>query len=97
VVAALERDGETTVLRLLDSRPAAVLGLTDRLRPEAAPTVRAPTALTSTAPLLLTGDNATVATRIARDVGIRDIHADLLPSRRSTTSTSKLQTGTRSC
>ncbi|TDC60995.1 heavy metal translocating P-type ATPase [Micromonospora sp. KC207] len=81
-VTAVERDGETAVLVLVDGRPAAVLGLTDRVRPGARPTINALNALTTATPVLLTGDNATAAARIAADTGISEVHADLLPEQK---------------
>ncbi|MCG5438124.1 heavy metal translocating P-type ATPase [Micromonospora foliorum] len=81
-VAALEHDGETVVLVLTDNRPLGVLGLTDRLRPQARSTVAALTASTTAPPMLLTGDNATAAARIATDTGISEVHAGLLPEQK---------------
>jgi P-type E1-E2 ATPase len=64
---------------LLDGVPVAVLGVVDRLRPGGADTVAAITALTGTAPILLTGDNPRAARRLATQVGISDVRAGLLP------------------
>lgn len=79
VVAELEQGGRTAVLVEVDGVPAGVLGLADRLRPDAATTVTALTALTGTAPLLLTGDNPRAAAHLAAEVGISDVRAGLLP------------------
>ncbi|WP_285777796.1 heavy metal translocating P-type ATPase [Microtetraspora sp. NBRC 13810] len=79
VVADLEDDGHTAVLMLLDGRPAAVLGLADRLRPDAAQAVTQLTTLTGTTPVLLTGDNPRAAARVAGQAGITDVRAGLLP------------------
>jgi heavy metal translocating P-type ATPase len=75
----LETAGRTAVLVLLDGEPAAVLGIADRLRAEAADTVAALTRLTGTGPVLVTGDNPRAAARLAADVGITDVRAGLLP------------------
>jgi cation-transporting P-type ATPase J len=56
-VAQLEASGRTAAVVLLDNTPVGVLGLTDRLRPDASATVAALTALTGTTPVLLNGDN----------------------------------------
>ncbi|MDC0765409.1 heavy metal translocating P-type ATPase [Streptomyces sp. HD] len=75
----LEKEGRTAVLVVVDGAPAAVLGIADRLRPDAAATVTALTALTGTAPILLTGDNPRAAARLAAEAGVGDVRAGLLP------------------
>ncbi|MGW6060771.1 heavy metal translocating P-type ATPase [Streptomyces sp. NPDC055189] len=75
----LGEDGQTAVLVLRDGVPVGVLGIADRLRPDAAATVTALQTLTGTAPMLLTGDNAQAAARLAAEVGIGDVRAGLLP------------------
>ncbi|GAA1286420.1 heavy metal translocating P-type ATPase [Saccharothrix xinjiangensis] len=78
-VAGLERTGHTAVVVRVDGRAAGVLGLTDRLRPDAADTVARITALTGAPPVLLTGDNPRAAERLAAEVGITDVRAGLRP------------------
>lgn len=75
----LEADGRTAVVVVVDGVPAGVLGIADRLRPEAAAATRALHRLTGAAPILLTGDNARAARRLAAEVGIADVRAGLLP------------------
>jgi heavy metal translocating P-type ATPase len=79
VVSALEAAGRTTVLVVRDDVPVGVLGIADRLRPDAALTVAALGALTGAPPLLLTGDNPRAAAALATEVGIGDVRAGLLP------------------
>ncbi|WP_435174111.1 heavy metal translocating P-type ATPase [Actinacidiphila sp. bgisy145] len=79
VAGALEDDGRTAVLVEADGIPVGVLGIADRLRPDAAATVAACTSLTGTAPILLTGDNPRAAARLAAEAGITDVRAGLLP------------------
>ncbi len=79
LAAALEEEGRTAVLVTVDGRPVGLLGIADRLRPDAARTVGALASLTGTAPVLLTGDNPRAAARLAEDVGIEDVRAGLLP------------------
>jgi len=79
LVQALEDEGRTVVLVLRDSEPVGVLGIADRLRPDAKTTVAALTELTSRAPVLLTGDNERAARHLAAEVGITDVRAGLLP------------------
>ncbi|MGW0563166.1 heavy metal translocating P-type ATPase [Streptomyces sp. NPDC003016] len=78
-VQELEDQGRTAVLVLLDGAPAGVLGIADRLRPDAKSTVATLTALTGRAPVLLTGDNERAARHLAAEVGITDVRAGLLP------------------
>ncbi|MEU6853422.1 HAD-IC family P-type ATPase [Actinacidiphila alni] len=77
--ADLERRGRTAVVVLRDGTPVGVLGIADRIRPDAAATVRDLTALTGAAPVLLTGDNPRAAALVAAEVGITDVRAGLLP------------------
>ncbi|MFG3371068.1 heavy metal translocating P-type ATPase [Streptomyces sp. NPDC048156] len=81
VAADLENGGRTAVLVLRDSVAVGVLGIADRLRPDAAATVAALTTLTGSTPMLVTGDNPRAAARLAAEVGITgdEVHACLLP------------------
>ncbi|MFJ2115615.1 heavy metal translocating P-type ATPase [Streptomyces sp. NPDC087850] len=79
VIARWEEEGHTAVLVRRDGAPVGVLGIADRLRPGAAATVCALTALTGTAPTLVTGDNPRAAARLAAEAGITDVRAALLP------------------
>ncbi|MEV8104285.1 MULTISPECIES: heavy metal translocating P-type ATPase [unclassified Streptomyces] len=81
VAADLEDGGRTAVLLLRDDVPVGVLGIADRLRPDATATVAALTTLTGSTPILVTGDNPRAATRLAAEVGITgdEVHAGLLP------------------
>ncbi|MEU5894758.1 heavy metal translocating P-type ATPase [Streptomyces venezuelae] len=81
IATDLEAGGRTAVVVLLDEVPVGVLGIADRLRPDAAATVAALTGLTGATPMLLTGDNPRAAVRLAAEVGIpgAEVHAGLLP------------------
>ncbi|MFF8913187.1 heavy metal translocating P-type ATPase [Streptomyces sp. NPDC015032] len=79
LVAELEEDGRTAVLVVLDGTPAGALGIADRLRADAQGTVARLTALTGSAPVLVTGDNPRAAARLGADVGIGDVRAGLMP------------------
>ncbi|MFE3489994.1 MULTISPECIES: heavy metal translocating P-type ATPase [Streptomyces] len=78
-VAELEDAGRTAVAVLRNGAVAGVLGIADRLRPDAAATVAALTELTGRTPVLLTGDNERAARHLAAEVGITDVRAGLLP------------------
>ncbi|MEV5433365.1 heavy metal translocating P-type ATPase [Streptomyces sp. NPDC052701] len=77
--AAEAGGGETTVRVTRDGTTVGTLALTDRLRPDAAAATAALTALTGTAPVLLTGDTASAAARVATATGLTDVRADLMP------------------
>ncbi|MEU5377636.1 heavy metal translocating P-type ATPase [Streptomyces sp. NPDC005968] len=75
----LEDSGRTAVLVTVDGTPVGLLAIADRLRIDATATVACLASLNGTAPTLLTGDNARAATRLADEVGIDDVRAELLP------------------
>ncbi|MFD5480546.1 heavy metal translocating P-type ATPase [Streptomyces hawaiiensis] len=77
--AELEESGRTAVLVVVDGTPAGLLGIADRLRPDAAATVASLASLTGSAPVLLTGDNPRAAARLGAEAGIDDVRAGLLP------------------
>ncbi|MFD9935727.1 heavy metal translocating P-type ATPase [Streptomyces massasporeus] len=77
--AELEESGRTAVLVVVDGAPAGLLGIADRLRPDAAATVASLARLTGSAPVLLTGDNPRAAAHLAAEAGIDDVRAGLLP------------------
>ncbi|OMB96200.1 cadmium-translocating P-type ATPase [Mycobacterium sp. NS-7484] len=78
-VDEIETAGATAVVVTVDGAAIGVLGLHDRPRPEAAAAVRRLRALTGCSPVLLTGDNQAAALRLARQLGIDDVRAGLLP------------------
>ncbi len=78
-VAGLEKNGRTAVLVSVDAVPAGVLGITDRLRPDASATIAALSALTGTTPILVTGDNPRAAAHLAAEAGLTEVRAGLLP------------------
>ena len=79
-VAAIERSGRTAVAVVIDGQAAGVLALADQLRPDAATTVKTLTALVGRRPVLLTGDNIGAANHLAKEAGIEEVHAGLLPA-----------------
>ncbi len=68
----------TPIYLLLDNQPQAVFFATDHLRPEAAETIRALHEL-GIRSLMLTGDTKLSAEGIAREAGIDEVRASLLP------------------
>jgi cation-transporting P-type ATPase D len=79
-VTDLQGAGSTAVVVVVDGLPVGILGLADTVRDGTADVVDAIAALTSASPVLLTGDNRPAADRLAADVGITDVRADLLPA-----------------
>ncbi|MFE0389318.1 heavy metal translocating P-type ATPase [Streptomyces bungoensis] len=75
-----ERDGRTAVTVGWDGRVRGVLAVADAVKETSAEAVRDLRALGLT-PVLLTGDNRTVAEAVARTVGIDpgDVYAEVLP------------------
>ncbi|WP_277396100.1 heavy metal translocating P-type ATPase [Mycobacterium camsae] len=78
-VGQFEQSGHTAVIVVVDGARAGVLGLTDHRRDEATSAVANLESLIGTTPLLVTGDNPQAAGRLAGEVGITDVRANLLP------------------
>ncbi len=76
--AAAENEARTAVVVAWDGAVRGVLVVTDRIKPESAEALVALRALGMT-PMLLTGDNATAAHRVAEEVGIEHVLAGVLP------------------
>lgn len=81
-LAPILEAGATAAIVLRNGVAIGVLGLTDQVRADAAPSVAALTALTSAPPVLLTGDNPCAAERVAQHAGITDVRAALLPEQK---------------
>lgn len=76
---ALQTSGKTIMLMALDEQLVGVVALADTLRADAAPTMAALRKMGVRETVILTGDNARVATAIAKQVGLTDFRADLMP------------------
>ncbi len=74
----LEADGKTAVLVSKNGAPAGVLGIADRIRPESAAAV-AELRAAGIHCIMLTGDNPHTAAAIAKEAGIEEFRASLLP------------------
>ncbi|GGM33851.1 carbonate dehydratase [Micromonospora sonchi] len=74
-----EAAGRTAVLVGWDGRARGVLAVADQVKPTSREAVRRLRALGLT-PVLLTGDNATVARTVAAEVGIDEVIAEVLPA-----------------
>ncbi len=76
--AELAADGRTSVLAAVDGRAVAVIGIADAVRPTSASAVAELHEL-GVEVVMLTGDNAATAARIAAQLGITTVIADVLP------------------
>jgi Cu+-exporting ATPase len=82
VATFLERigsSGATPVIVTIDGRPAGVIGVADEVRPESAKAVAEIRSM-GVDVVMLTGDNQRTAAMIARQTGIDDVRAEVLPS-----------------
>ena len=78
--AAVAAEGAAPVLVSLDGRVALVLGVRDTVRPVARDVVRLLGEQGVTHVAMLTGDAPDAAAAIAREAGVRDVRAGLLPA-----------------
>lgn len=78
-VAAAERAGRTAIVAGWDGAARGVLAVADAVKPTSREAVSELRALGLT-PVLLTGDNTTVARAVAAEVGIAEVIAEVLPS-----------------
>ncbi len=76
--AAAEAEGRTAVAVAWDGQARAVLVVADTVKPTSAQAIRELRALGLT-PVLLTGDNEAVARSVAKQVGIDEVIAEVLP------------------
>jgi Cu+-exporting ATPase len=78
-VAAAQQAGRTAIVAGWDGAARGVLAVADTVKPTSRQAVAALRKLGLT-PVLLTGDNATVARAVAAEVGIDEVIADVLPA-----------------
>ena len=81
-VEALEAQGRSTMIVSHNGRFLGVLALIDVMRPNAPATMRQLQRLGVEHLVMLTGDNKDVAERIAAEVGLTDVRAELLPAQK---------------
>ena len=81
IVDKLQSAGKTSVLVAADT-VEGVIGLADEVRPKAEATIKQLIAL-KIVPVMLTGDNPSVAAHVAKEVGIEHFYAELLPDQKA--------------
>ncbi|PSS04951.1 Copper-transporting ATPase [Actinidia chinensis var. chinensis] len=78
-VVELEESAKTGILVAYDSSLIGVLGVADPLKREAAVVVEGLTKM-GVKPVMVTGDNWRTARAVAREVGIQDVRAEVMPA-----------------
>jgi Zn2+/Cd2+-exporting ATPase len=78
-IRELEDQGQTVMLVSVNGDWAGLLAVADSLRPDAAEIIADLKRLGVEKVVMLTGDNERVAANIAKQVGVDEYHADLLP------------------
>ncbi|MEQ8693815.1 MAG: cation-translocating P-type ATPase [Gammaproteobacteria bacterium] len=81
-IGALEDQGRTVVSVARDGEFVGLLALGDALRDDAAPTI-AKLRDAGIRTVLVTGDNRRTATRVARELGLDEVHAEVLPGEKA--------------
>lgn len=79
-IEASQRAGQSTVLVAIDQMLALVIGIADTVKPEAKVALARLKKAGVKKLVMLTGDNEQTAAAIAREVGITEFHANLLPA-----------------
>src|SRR6266705_4835899 len=78
----LRRDGATVIYLAVDGRACGIIAIADRVKPTTPEALEALTA-EGVRVVMLTGDNRTTATAVARRLGIAEVEAEVLPDRKS--------------
>jgi Cd2+/Zn2+-exporting ATPase len=74
-----EKAGQTTVSVSTAEAPIGLIALADMVRPQAAGVLARLKRLGFSNPVMMTGDSAATASAVARQIGINDVRAGLLP------------------
>jgi P-type Cu2+ transporter len=82
--AELAGEGRTTVQVAIDGRPAAIIAIADAPRETAAAAIQALKDL-GVRPVMLSGDSRATAERIAAQLGIDEVLAEVLPAEKAAT------------
>lgn len=78
-IEQLQQAGKTVLLVGNQSRALGIMAVADQIRPEAAATIKRLKEAGITSTIMLTGDNEHTAQAVARQVGIDEVRANLLP------------------
>lgn len=77
--ARLQQQGQTIVGVMAGDRVLGLIGIADQVRPDAAQAIEQLRQLGIAHLIMLTGDHGDTARTIAQQVGIEEVHAELLP------------------
>lgn len=77
---ARERAGNTVVFAAIDGRLAGIISIADKIRPEAAAAIAALRTRGIKQVMMLTGDNRHTAALVGEQLGLDEVHAELLPA-----------------
>jgi Cu+-exporting ATPase len=78
----LRRSGQTAAFVAIDGRAAGVLGVADSVKPTTAEAIRLLRA-EGMRIVVLTGDSRTTAEAVARELGLDEVHAEVLPGQKA--------------
>lgn len=78
-VHAWQQEGKTVMLLGTEQRILAAFAVADAVRPSSGPVIRQLHQLGMAKTVMLTGDNRATAETVARQVGVSDVRAELLP------------------
>jgi Cu+-exporting ATPase len=78
----LRQDGATVIFVAIDGKPAGIVAIADPIKPSTLQALQA-FAAEGIRLVMLTGDNRTTATAVARRLGIADVEAEVLPEQKS--------------
>jgi Cu+-exporting ATPase len=79
---ALRQQGQTVMFAVIDGAPAALIGVSDRIK-DTTPDAVAALHREGLKVVMLTGDNAVTARAVAARLGIDDVAADVLPEQKA--------------
>ena len=96
ILKELRMQGKAPVLAAIENQCIGVLALSDLLRPEAKDMVEKLNAM-GTKMVLLTGDNQMTADYFARQAGITEVYAELLPEEKVDTISKMQKAGAKVC
>lgn len=75
----MESSGKTSVVLAMGAQAVGIVGLADTIRPDAAKAMAALKQIGVQETIMLTGDNPRAAAAIAKQAGLTDVRADLMP------------------